>query len=135
MVARFRMPSFIVTLAVGTIVGGATFWLSNGATLFSGIPVAFRDLGRGALGGIPVLTLWALAMAALTVFVLDHTELGRRIPSPHPEVFLDRAPNLREVGRMLFGPPGSTRLSDHPGYLSTIRVQPAAPVDGVEAAG
>lgn len=79
MVARFRMPSFIVTLAVGTIVGGATFWLSNGATLFSGIPVPFRDLGRGSLAGVPVLTLWALAMAALTVFVLDHTELGRRI--------------------------------------------------------
>lgn len=74
--------------------------------------------------------------------VLDTRELGRRIPSPRPEVFLDRAPNLGEVGRMLFGPPGSTRLSDHPGYLSTIRVhsgpaddRPAPPVDGVEAAG
>jgi ribose/xylose/arabinose/galactoside ABC-type transport system permease subunit len=79
LVARFRMPSFIVTLAVGTIVGGLTFWLSNGATLFANIPPVFRDLGRGTLLGTPVLTLWALAMTALTVFVLDHTELGRRI--------------------------------------------------------
>ena len=79
LVARFRMPSFIVTLALGTIMGGATFWLSNGATLFANIPPEFRNLGRGTVAGIPVLTLWALAMTALTVFVLDHTELGRRI--------------------------------------------------------
>lgn len=87
---------------------------------------------------------------ALRYEVLETRELGRRIASPRPEVFLDRAPNLREVGRMLFGRPGTTRLSDHPGYLSTIRVRPAGaaaeparaggaepapPVDGVEAAG
>jgi ribose transport system permease protein len=79
LVARFRLPSFIVTLAVGTIVGGLTFWLSGGATLFSNIPAEFRSLGRGSASGVPVLTLWALAITALTVFILDQTELGRRV--------------------------------------------------------
>lgn len=79
LIASFRMPSFIVTLAVGTMVGGLTFWISDGATLFTGIPDAFRALGRGAVAGIPVLTLWAVAMTAISVLVLDHSEIGRRI--------------------------------------------------------
>ncbi len=79
LIAAYRMPSFIVTLAVGTIIGGFTYWISNGATLFSGIPAGFRDLGRGHLAGIPVLTLWVLLATAFTILVLDHTELGRRI--------------------------------------------------------
>ncbi|MVA97418.1 ABC transporter permease [Nitratireductor sp. CAU 1489] len=79
LIATFRMPSFIVTLAIGTVIGGITFWISDGATLFGNIPVAFRDLGRGTLAGVPVLTLWALAATVLALFVLDWTELGRRV--------------------------------------------------------
>ncbi|WP_309084671.1 ABC transporter permease [Chelativorans sp.] len=79
LIATWRMPSFIMTLAMGTIVGGATFWISDGATLFSNIPAAFRDLGRGYLLGIPVLTLWAVAATLFALLVLDHTELGRRM--------------------------------------------------------
>ncbi|RWI72189.1 ABC transporter permease [Mesorhizobium sp.] len=78
-VAVWRVPSFIMTLAVGTIVGGFTFWISDGATLFGNIPVAFRDLGRGYIGGVPVLTIWALAATLFAAFVLERTELGRRM--------------------------------------------------------
>jgi len=35
-----------------------------------------------------------------------------------------RAPTLGEIGDMLFGDPSTTRLSDHPGYLTTLRIQP-----------
>ena len=52
-------------------------------------------------------------------------ELGGRIPSSGPELFLDRAPRFGELWRMLFGRPATTRLSDHPGYLATVRVAPA----------
>jgi len=73
------MPSFIITLAMGTIVGGFTFWASGGATLFGGIPEGFRDLGRGALSGVPVLTLWAVGATLLALAILDYTEPGRRM--------------------------------------------------------
>jgi ribose/xylose/arabinose/galactoside ABC-type transport system permease subunit len=79
LVATYRMPSFIVTLAMGTIIGGFTYWVSAGATLFSGIPAGFRDIGRGYLAGMPVLTLWALAATGIAILVLDYTELGRRV--------------------------------------------------------
>jgi len=79
LVAGFGVPSFIATLAFGTIVGGLTFWISGGATLFSGIPVAFRDLGRGVLLGVPVPTLWLAATAAVFWLLLDRIEFGRRL--------------------------------------------------------
>jgi len=79
LVARFAVPSFIATLALGTVIGGLTFWVSNGATLFSGIPPSFRDLGRGAIAGVPVPTIWLLGVAALFWLLLDQTEFGRRL--------------------------------------------------------
>lgn len=79
LVARFAVPSFIATLAFGTVIGGLTFWLSNGATLFSGIPPAFRDLGRGFLLGVPVPTVWLIGTAILFWILLDQTEFGRRL--------------------------------------------------------
>lgn len=78
-VSAWRVPSFIMTLAMGTIIGGFTFWLSAGATLFGNIPPAFRDLGRGYLAGIPVPTLWALGAVLFVTLMLDWTELGRRM--------------------------------------------------------
>lgn len=79
LVAWFRVPSFIATLAMGTVLGGVTFWASGGATLFSGASEAFRSLGRGALGGVPVLTWWMVGTAALAALTLERTELGRRL--------------------------------------------------------
>ncbi len=78
-VSAWRVPSFIMTLAMGTIIGGFTFWLSAGATLFGNIPPAFRDLGRGYLAGVPVPTLWALGAVLFVTLMLDWTELGRRM--------------------------------------------------------
>lgn len=79
LVARFALPSFIATLALGTVIGGLTFWVSNGATLFSGIPPVFRALGRGAILGVPVPTLWLAGVALVFWLVLDQTEFGRRL--------------------------------------------------------
>lgn len=78
LVARFAVPSFIATLASGTIIGGFTFWASGGATLFGHVPPAFRALGRGAVGGVPALTLWMLALYVAGVVLLEQTEPGRR---------------------------------------------------------
>ena len=79
LVAAFAVPSFIATLAIGTVLGGLTFWLSGGATLFGGLPDAFRTLARGEALGLPALTLWMLGAAALAWLVLERLELGRRL--------------------------------------------------------
>jgi len=79
LVAIWEVPSFIATLSVGTIVGGVTFWASDGATLFGRVPAGFRALGRATIAGIPAPTLWMSALFAAGAFVLAQTERGRRL--------------------------------------------------------
>ncbi|WP_366657388.1 ABC transporter permease [Fodinicurvata sp. EGI_FJ10296] len=79
LVARFAVPSFIATLALGTVVAGFTFWLSGGATLFGGLPDGFRTLTRGTAFGLPRLTWWIAAGALAAGLILTQTAFGRRL--------------------------------------------------------
>ena len=79
LVARFEIPSFVATLAVGTILSGLSYWASGGTSLFSGVPEGFKALGRGSLLGLPVLSLWMLATLAAAAIVFAKTRFGRRI--------------------------------------------------------
>lgn len=79
LVARFGIPSFVATLALGTVLSGLAFGLSGGQSLFRGIPDAFKALGRGDLFGIPVLAFWIVAVLGSASFVLTQTEFGRRL--------------------------------------------------------
>lgn len=44
-----------------------------------------------------------------------------------PEFMVSRAPTPREMWDNWFGAPGTTRISDHPGFMSTIQVVPGQP--------
>lgn len=130
LVSRYRMPSFIVTLALGTIIGGLTFWLSDGATLFSGITPTFRNFGRGEIMDIPVLTLWALAMTVLTMFVLDHTELGRRISAIGGNREAARLAGVPIISNTVIGFGLCTLLAGIAGLLLVARLGSAHPTGG-----
>jgi ribose transport system permease protein len=79
LVARFEIPSFVATLAVGTVLSGLSYWASGGTSLFSGVPEGFKALGRGSVLGVPVLSLWMLATLAAAAVVFGRTRFGRRI--------------------------------------------------------
>ncbi len=77
-VARLRISSFIGTLATSTIIGGITFWYTQGATIFSGIPDSFLILGQGKVIGIPIPTILMFLILGIVWFMLYYTELGRK---------------------------------------------------------
>jgi ribose transport system permease protein len=79
LVARFEVPSFVATLAVGTILSGLAYWASGGSSLFSGVPDSFKALGRGTLLGIPVLAYWMAGVMLLAAVVLARSPFGRRL--------------------------------------------------------
>ena len=135
-VARFEVLSFIATLAAGTIIGGITFWLSDGATLFGNIPAGFRDIARGHTFGIPTLTLWLIGTAVVIWLLLDKIELGRRlyaiggnreaaklagvpIVSNTMVAFIVSAVLAALVGILLTGRIGSANPTGGGGYLLT----------------
>lgn len=130
LIATWRMPSFIMTLAMGTIIGGITFWASGGATLFGSIPDSFRNLGRGYLAGIPVLTLWALATTAFVALVLDHTEPGRRMLAIGGNREAARLTGVRIVPTSVLAFGLCTLLAALAGLLLTARLGSAHPTGG-----
>ncbi|WP_163272182.1 ABC transporter permease [Chelativorans alearense] len=130
LVATWRMPSFIMTLAMGTIVGGITFWISDGATLFGNIPDAFRDMGRGYLAAVPVLTLWALGATIFAALILDYTELGRRMQAIGGNREAARLTGVPIVPSSVYAFGLCTLLAAVAGLLLTARLGSAHPTGG-----
>jgi ribose transport system permease protein len=79
LIARFGVPSFVATLAIGTIVSGLAYWASGGSSLFSGVPPGFTSLGRGTILGVPILVLWMALVLVGAQVVLARTRFGRRL--------------------------------------------------------
>lgn len=129
-VARFGVLSFIATLAMGTIISGITFWLSDGATLFGKIPAGFRDLGRGKLLGLPVLTWWLIGIAALVWLMLDKLEVGRRLYAIGGNREAARLAGVRIVPNTVLAFIVSAVLAGLVGMLLTARIGSANPTGG-----
>jgi len=79
LVARYGIPSFVATLALGTVLSGLAFGLSGGESLFRHVPDGFKALGRGDIAGIPVLAFWIVGVLGVAGFVLTQTEFGRHL--------------------------------------------------------
>lgn len=129
-VARFEVLSFIATLAVGTIIGGVTFWLSDGATLMGDISKEFRAIGRGNIGAVPVLTCWLIGVAVLAWIVLDHLEIGRRLYAIGGNREAARLAGVRIVPVMTTAFVLSAMLSALVGMLLAARLGSANPTGG-----
>lgn len=78
-VAQFRVLSFITTLGVSTILDGAVYRLTGGATVFENIPKAFSWLGTQKIGLVPLLSLLMLVFVAAFTFFMNNTVPGRKM--------------------------------------------------------
>jgi ribose transport system permease protein len=79
--ARFRIPSFMTTLAMSLIAAGLTTYLSKGRVITDVSPVA-EYLGSGRIGGqtgFPVIVIVAVLSLAIGYFVLRYTRFGRHV--------------------------------------------------------
>ncbi len=129
-VARFEVLSFIATLAAGTIVGGITFYMCDGATLFGGIPTGFRDIARGWTIGLPTLTWWLVGVSILVWILLDKIEFGRRLYAIGGNRDAARLAGVRVVPNMVTAFAISAMLSALVGMLLTARIGSANPTGG-----
>jgi ribose/xylose/arabinose/galactoside ABC-type transport system permease subunit len=129
-VAKFEVLSFIATLAAGTIIGGVTFWLSDGATLFGDIPNGFRDLARGHTFGIPTLTWWLIGVAVVVWLLLDKVEFGRRLYAIGGNREASRLAGVRIVPNTMVAFILSAMLAALVGMLLTGRIGSANPTGG-----
>ncbi len=76
MIARMRIPPFIVTLGTLGIVRGLTLVISGGLPVV-GLPKQHGFLGEGTVGPAPFVLVVLVACVVLAHFVLHSTKLGR----------------------------------------------------------
>ncbi len=77
-IAKFRLPSFIVTLAMSMIARGLALLYTRGQVIFQ--IGAYGTLVRGRIFGIiPIPVLFLVIIIVVVWYILNHTRLGRSI--------------------------------------------------------
>jgi ribose transport system permease protein len=78
-ITHFNVLSFVTTLAMGTVIGGITFWFTGGSTIFENIPEEFKWLGQTNVAGIPLLTIIMVILIMVFWFFMTQMATGRRL--------------------------------------------------------
>lgn len=77
LIAYLGASSFIITLAMGTILLGTEFALTGQTSIFEGVPAGFTQIATAEIFGFNLM-IWIAAVLALVIYALLHqTELGR----------------------------------------------------------
>lgn len=79
-IITFKMPSFIVTMAMQMIGAGLALLYTKGKTI-GGLPESFTKLGTGAIGVFPYSLVFTAIVVLVTNTILNKTKLGRQIYS------------------------------------------------------
>lgn len=80
LIALFRLPPLIVTLATYSLYRGIAEGLTHGSQSFTGYPSSFLFLGQGYLFKVvPVQLLLFFPVIALYIVLLHHSTIGRAL--------------------------------------------------------
>jgi len=75
----FGIESLIVTLGMGTVLGGLTLWISDSATI-SGVSTSLVDAVIAyKFAGISLAFYYGLGLCALMWYIFEYTTIGRRL--------------------------------------------------------
>jgi len=78
MITRARIPAFIATLGVSSVLTAVIAWVSGSQQIVN-LPAGFTTLGTGQLFGITYPVYIMLAVSIGLWYLLERTALGRRI--------------------------------------------------------
>jgi len=76
LVVRLGIDSFIATLGMSTVLTGISLWAA-GSTIISNVPRALVLIAGTQIIGIPLVVFYAFALAVVLWYVLSHLPVGR----------------------------------------------------------
>jgi ribose transport system permease protein len=103
LVTIVKVDSVVVTLGMTTIVGGLVTWKTSGTAIVNGIPDSLTSVSNTWLFGIPGAFFIALAITALTYYLLAHMPFGRYLHAMGANRAAARLVGLRTTRLALFG--------------------------------
>ena len=98
-ISRFKLNSFVVTLATSFIFQGLVNGISQGRP-YSKIPAQFTVLGKGDILGIPNMVFLMVAALFVVFFAFRYTVIGRRLLAVGGNVEAARLSGIK-TGRMI----------------------------------
>ncbi len=98
-ISRFKLNSFVVTLATSFIFQGLVNGISQGRP-YSKIPAQFTLLGKGDILGIPNMVFLMAAALLVVFFAFRYTVIGRRLLAVGGNVEAARLSGIK-TGRMI----------------------------------
>ena len=78
LIAKARVPAFVVTLAMTTIAQGLALMYTNGRPVIN-LTDAYKVIGGKSLGPIPIGIIIFVVVIVIAVFLLEFTTYGRHI--------------------------------------------------------
>jgi ribose/xylose/arabinose/galactoside ABC-type transport system permease subunit len=129
MITRARIPSFIATLAVSSLLAAVTAWISGSQQIVN-LPAGFSRLGTGQLLGITYPVYIMLAVALLLWYVLERTPAGRRIYATGGNLQAAALAGVRTSRIILFALVTSGVVASLGGLLLTSQLSTGDPTVG-----
>lgn len=102
LVVGVGINSFIATLGMSSVLAALAFWITEGNQLVAPVASTFVKLGQGTILGLPTPVWYALAIAAVLVYVTEWTTVGRYMYAIGGNAEAARLVGIR-VGRVQFG--------------------------------
>lgn len=131
LVTRLRLPSFIATLGVGTIVLGLTQLYSNDETISGALPSWFTNLGRDYVAEVPLPFIYVVVAAVVLWIAFEFTAWGRECLATggNPKAALLAGIRTQRLTFQCFV--GAGLLSGLAGVLSVTILGASAPTVGL----
>lgn len=101
LVVGLGVNTIVVTLGMGTLLGGIALWMS-GLNTISGLPTSLSKIALADVGGLPISFYYGVALVLAFAYVLAFTPLGRHIRFVGASREVSRLSGVR-VNRIRFG--------------------------------
>jgi ribose transport system permease protein len=125
-VTGLKVDSVIGTLGMSSILAAATYWISGGQSIVSGISSTFIQLGSGSLWTIPLPVYYFAVIAVVLWYVLNHTPTGRYLYAVGGNVSASRLAGLRVVKLQWIGLVSSAVVASLAGVVFTAAIGSAS---------
>ncbi len=76
-VVKIGVNAFIATLGIATVLSGFNLLVTQGGTLFQGIPDALLIVSNSKIAGIDMTFIYYMVGALILWYLLEHTPFGR----------------------------------------------------------
>ncbi|WGL54152.1 ABC transporter permease [Nocardioides sp. BP30] len=121
-VTKMHVDAVIGTLGVSSVLAAATYWLTNGQSVTTGIDQQFTDLGNAKWLTVPAPAYMFAIVAVVLWYLLNHTPTGRYLYAVGSNATASRLAGLKVLRLQWFGLIVSAVLASFAGVVFTAQL-------------